>query len=139
MSNIIFGMLASPDKHEDFIKDINSWKYEIEGTHAKGVQAPYVSEIKFYDIRIPDEIKDRFLTDFEYNHHQGRGVTESWKFKTIMFFYKMFLKVFTPFRAVEYKETEKKYTLGQWYYVIPVGELRRKSVPVRGAKAREVL
>jgi hypothetical protein len=63
MTHLIMAMYASPDSQEEFMRKINQWRYEVEGKYRKGKVAPYVSELKFYDIRIPEDCVDRFLND----------------------------------------------------------------------------
>lgn len=63
MTHLVVGMYAAPDAHEEFMKEINLWRYKTEGKHSKGTSAPYVSELKLYDIRLPEDIVDKFLND----------------------------------------------------------------------------
>jgi len=141
MSNIHFAVLAPPDKHEDIIKNINKWKYDIEGKVAKGKQAPFIAEIRFYEVRIPDEIKGEFIRDTGLANWGANsfGVSNSWRTKLFWYIYKFMLK-FTPYKPLKAASGEKKYSHGMgWAYFFPVGEIKRKPVKVKGGKAREVL
>jgi hypothetical protein len=140
MGNVIFGMLASPRTHRDIKKVINKWKYKLEGRYFKGEQAPFISEIKFYDIRIPKEIEKEVIRDLNL-YGSGTGVCDSWMLRSVMFIYRMFIRLFTPFKPIPYVKGEKQYSLPKqdWYYILPVGILKIKPVSVKGGKDREVL
>ena len=136
----MFGVMASPGTHRQLVKQINKWEYEIEGKYFKGKQAPYISEIKFYDIRIPEEIKNEVIRDLHL-HGTGQGVCSSWKFNLAMWAYKKFLSWFTPFKPIPVVGGKPKYKIlqGTWNYILPIGMLKRKKMEVQGGDSREVL
>lgn len=140
IANLIFGLLASPGTHRHLIKDVNKWKYDIEGRHFKGKQAPFISELKFYEVRIPDEIKGDFIRDLGLSQF-GMGTTESLKVRLFMKLYRIALKLFTPFSPFKASGGKNQYSIGKgtWHYVLPVGELKRKKMEVNGGPKREVL
>jgi hypothetical protein len=140
MGNIIFGMLATPNTHKKFVKEINNFKYDIEGKSFKGTQAPYISELKFYDIRVPEEIESEVIRDLRLWQFNS-GTTSSFKFKVVMFFYRMFIKICTPFKPIREVKGKTKYNLDQhcWNYILPVGILKRKKMKTAKNNYREVL
>ena len=140
MGNLQFMMIASPDKHKDFINKINEWKYSIEGKYARGEQSPVVSEIKPYDVRIPDEIEARFVRDLGVRSLNARlnPAVKSRKAQFFQTLYRLFLKL-TPWKTMEPAEGKKEYMLEPWYYVIPIGKLPRNKMQVETGGKREVL
>ena len=143
MPSIHFGLLAAPDKHEQIIKDINKWKYDIEGEVAKGKQSPVIHELKFYEVRVPPELEADFVRDMGLKMTLGTLGTarHSWAMRLLYGLYRAVL-FFSPYKPVdESKITEpKKYSFtGTWHYPIPLGKLRRAPVKVKCGKDREVL
>jgi hypothetical protein len=142
MPNIIFSVLASPDKHKQIVKDINSWKYDIEGEQFKGKQAPAIHEFKMYEVRVPPEIEADFVRDF--NLHLGYGQVGVAKSLPMRILYGCFeiLRFFSPFKALDTskKGEEHKYSFaGTWHYAFPLGKLKRKPMKVKFGKDRDVL
>ena len=142
MPNIIFSVLASPDKHAQIVKEINGWKYEIEGEQFKGEQAPAIHEFKMYEVRVPEEIEAHFVRDF--NLHMGYehiGVARSPLMRLAYGLWKAFL-FFTPFKKLDSGQFKKKHQYGfpgTWHYAFPLGKLKRKPMKVKFGKDREVL
>jgi len=141
MGNIIFGMLATPNTHKKFIKDINSFKYDIEGEKFKGTQAPFVSELKFYDIRIPEEIEHEVIRDLRLFGNIYGHTCDNWKYKITMWLYKTIIRLFTPFKPIKPVSGEPKFQFDKycWKYILPVGILKRKKMKVQIGKDREIL
>lgn len=136
----MFGMMATPNTHKKFIKKINSFRYDIEGETFKGKQAPFISEIKFYDIRIPEELEDEVIRDLNLGSF-SMGTTTCLSFKIVMFIYRMFIKFFTPFRPIKEVKGDPKFSLDKysWKYIIPIGILKRRKMKTKMCKDREVL
>lgn len=141
MSNIQFAMIAPPDKHKELTSEINNWKYEVQGKYFKGKQSPYISEIKFYDVRIPEQIEKEFVRDLGFISldHGGNKAIKSWKTKLFMKLYKWFLKLLTPYQPLEAAKGERKYNMTGWKYCIPLGKIPRNKMPVETGENREVL
>jgi hypothetical protein len=142
MPNIHFAMLASPDKHAEFIKNVNKWKYDIEGKKAKGKQSPYVSEMKFYEVRVPEELEAQFVRDMElYRGWENFGGSHNWTIKTLFKIYE-FVLWFTPWRKLNAskKYDKKEFDLGPgWHYTVALGAIKRPKRKVRDGTPREIL
>lgn len=139
MANIQFIMVGPPDKHKDFINEINKWKYEMEGNRFKGQQSPVVSEVKMYDVRVPDEIAAQFARDLGLRTNLNSGAVTS---KKVRFFNKLFnfiRKRFSPYDEIEVAEGPKKYSLPSWYYCFTLGKIKRNKMKVEIGEDREVL
>lgn len=140
MGNIQFFYMASPDKHEELVREINSWEYEIEGKLAKGKVSPYISEIKFYDVRIPEELEKEFVRDLGMQDMKSAGGTAKGLKLTIFKHLVKLIYLFTPYRPVPNPaEGKAKYPSFGWHYAFGVGKIKRKKVKVKGGKYREVL
>lgn len=63
MAHIIFAHYGHPSSHKKLKSEINNWRYERTGLLRKGATAPIISEIKFYDVRIPKENVPDFCRD----------------------------------------------------------------------------
>lgn len=142
MGNLHFAVLATPDKHEDIKREINNWKYQVEGEVAKGEMAPAIAELKLYEVRIPDKIEAEFVRDMRLvQNHRRFGTTNS-PLMTFVYMIFRFVMMFTPYRKMdESKMQEKpKYSFaGTWHYAFPIGKLKRKKMKVKFGKDREVL
>jgi hypothetical protein len=142
MGNIIVSVLAAPDKHEQILKEVNTWKYEIEGEVAKGKISPVINEVRTYEVRIPDEIEGEFVRDFCMRDHSNMfGTTNSLRTKLLYWLYKFVMR-FTPFKKVDFSlvGTTPKYGFpGTWHYAVPIGKLKRKKMEVKFGEDREVL
>jgi hypothetical protein len=142
MPNIIFSVLASPDKHEQIAKDINGWKYDIEGEQFKGQQAPAIHEFKLYEVRVPPEIEADFVRDFHlYMGYDKIGTVQS---PAMRFLYGIWeaLRFVSPFKKLDESKIgeKKKYDFtGTWHYAFAVGKLNRTKMKVKFGKDREVL
>ena len=142
MPNLHFAVLAAPDKHEQIMKDINSWKYEIEGEVAKGEVAPVIHELKFYEVRCPPEMEADFVRDMNLQSTFNKfGVARNLPMRILFWLYNLAL-FFSPYKKMdESKKSEpKKYTFqGTWHYAVPIGKLTRRKMKVRFGKDRDVL
>jgi hypothetical protein len=140
MPNIHFSIMSPPDKHKEIVAKINTWKYDIEGKYFTGKVSPYIAQFETYEVRVPEEIKGEFIRDANcYWQFSKFGTGRNWKMRLFYSLYRAILW-FTPYRATLPAKGEAKYNFGlSWAYVLPIGELRRKKVPVRNSKPREVL
>ena len=143
MSNFHFGVLASPGKHEELKREINQWQYEIEGDNFKGKTMPYISELRFYEVRIPEQVEEQFVKDMPLSFPYHRlGVTKSWKMKLFFNMYRWFVKYLTPYEYIEEpKHLERKYKFSfDWYYILPLGKLKRKPIKSKiTGKERDIM
>lgn len=143
MSNIHVIINAPPDKHRDIVAKINTWKYPISGKHFRGRQSPYISEIKSYEIRIPDEIEAEFVRDFDIVNPEDfmagqAGHAAPIRFKILQWLFKQMRKL-TPYKPVVAAKGEKKYKMVPWYYAVAIGKLKRQPVKTEVGTEREVL
>lgn len=140
-SNYHFGVLASPHKHEELITEVNGWKYPVEGRIFKGEQSPFISELRYYDIRIPDAIEEDVLRDLRINSiDKIAGVSKSWRFRLLSWLQRTVL-FFTPFKPMpKYELKPPKYKpQGGWHYAMGIGKIKRKPVAVKTGGRRGVL
>lgn len=139
MGNIHFMVMGPPDKHRDIVRDINKWKYEIEGKHFKGKQAPAIAEMRFYEVRLPEELEDKFCRDFSMNHISDFSYGSAKSFKTKVFNAIIrFMLIFTPYRKTKRAEGRQQFSLPAWYYAVSLGKMKRNKVSTNG-NDREVL
>lgn len=107
---------GSPIKHKKFIEDVNNWEYPLEGNIRKGVYRPFVSEVKFYDIRIKEELAPLFLRDVHAVDFIGMGVHKKKGLREylILFLSKVMRKLMG---SVEVKKAEgkRKYEMPDWF------------------------
>lgn len=68
MAHLHLILYAPPNVHKDFMTKVNQWRYEVEGKHRKGMMAPFVSEVKFYDVRLPEDMIGRFARDLHISN-----------------------------------------------------------------------
>lgn len=63
--HLVFAMAAPIEQHKEFQKNANKKLYRFEGEERIGYNRPHVSEIKFYDIRVKEEVAPLFLRDID--------------------------------------------------------------------------
>jgi hypothetical protein len=141
MGNIHFMLLSPPDKHRELVGKINKWKYDIDGKHFKGKQSPYIAELRFYEVRLPEQLEPQFIRDLglvDLLKNQG-GQTRNWQYKLLDRILRI-LRHFTPYKPLpEPAKGEKQYQLPQWYYAIAFGKMRRAPVEIKTGGKREAL
>lgn len=140
MSNIQFAVIASPGTHKDLCKKINAWKYKVEGKHFTGYKAPYITEIKLYDIRVPEEIEERVCRDlglYDFGEHSG-GAVATWHYRLLGKVFK-FVRRFTPWKPITRAEGPNEYSLGTWFYTMSLGKLKRQKMKCLTGTKREVM
>lgn len=150
MAHLEIAVVAPPDGHEDILREINEWRYEVEGPLLKGHVRPFVSEIKFYDVRIPKEAEARFVRDFEIRSeawglglekHKQTHDKKMMRHGFGLYHWAMkFIRRFTPFKASVPADGPKQYTAKGWHYAILLGRIEddQCEVSLTGNK-REVL
>ena len=132
MGNLYILIEGTPHKHEDFVKEVNAWKYDIEGNVAKGKQSPFISEVRLYDIRLPEQLESKFVRDLgiiDTSHKKVGNTVTSWKLRLGFKIYNFLMK-FTPFHQVKPSEGEKQFSLSPWWYALCIGGLKRKKMKV---------
>ena len=128
MAHLILGMYAPPDVHEDFVTKVNNWRYEVEGKHRKGKMTPYISELKMYDVRIPESMIERFLRDMRVSSLESLqrhiATTQKGKGKLIGLFFRFFMKFNFLKQIPVPPKSERKYSLGKiWCNSYLVGKI----------------
>jgi hypothetical protein len=127
IAHVIMGLYAPPEVHEKFMKDVNHWRYKAEGKFRKGDIAPFVSEIKMYDVRLPEEIIPQFVRDIEgrapeslieYFQNTPSNNNKGMLKRVISFFLK-----FNPLKKVEKASGPQKYKLDSWSYAFVFGKM----------------
>ena len=142
MPNIIFSVLASPEKHKQIVKEVNAWKYKVEGEKFVGEQAPAIHEFKMYEVRVPEQIEAEFVRDFGlYTHYGHIGTAQS---PLMRLFYGIWslIRFVSPFKKLDTSKMyeEHKYGFpGTWHYAFALGKFKRKKMKVKFGKDREVL
>jgi hypothetical protein len=66
MAHVIFAFYGHQGAHEKLVSEINNWRYDVISNRV-GQTAPLISEIKFYDVRIPEGVVPDFLRDMKMN------------------------------------------------------------------------
>lgn len=142
MPNLIFSVLASPEKHKQIVKEINAWKYKVEGEKFVGEQSPAIHEFKMYEVRVPEQIEAEFVRDFGlYTHYGHIGTVQSPAMRFLYMLWRV-VRFFSPFKPLDEskKDEEHKYGFpGTWHYAHPIGKLKRKKMKVKCGEDREVL
>lgn len=133
-------VLGPPDKHKDIVREINKWQYDIEGSKFKGKQAPAIHEIRFYEVRLPEELEEKFSRDMALNniYDFNFGTAKSFKTKVFRFLAKVFLK-FTPYSPIKKAPGKQQYAIQAWHYALAFGKIKRNKINTKGGKEREVL
>ena len=119
---------GSPEKHRKFEEELNLWRYEVEGPLRRGHIAPFISEVKFYDVRIPEEIAPMFLRDLNTNTLTSRkydvqAIAKTMKGTWMTTLVKIF-RFFTPWKDVKKLPGSQAFKLTPWYYSFLLGGLK---------------
>lgn len=126
MAHIQFLTLASPQTHKDIQKEINTWMYEIEGQYFKGKKAPFLSEIKCYDVRIREEHIAQFLADFELETFEDNvkitGDAATQGLGAVKRIFKWFRRL-SPYKPLGKRSDKKMYKMKSWHYSYALGKL----------------
>jgi hypothetical protein len=125
MAHLEIALLASPDRHEEFIRQINSWEYPCEGKQRKGTIRPFVSEIKFYDIRIPEELAPLFLRDLDVNTLTGKITYKDFKTQGLGIVQRIInaARWVLRIKTMEKAPGERLHKLPDWYYAFLLAKL----------------
>lgn len=146
MAHLELVIQAPPDVHEDFIREVNKWEYEAEGEHRTGVVRPFVSEIKGYDVRIPEEFAAQFLRDIQAKGIQakrkenvetrGAAIGGNIVSKGIKW-----IRRFTGLKEVKgVEEKDQKHKLDRsWHYAFFVGKMDDDVRKIETGGKREIL
>lgn len=114
-----------PDKHEQFMSEVNNWEYKAEGKHRVGTISPFVSEIKAYDIRIPEELIPEFLRDISAQEIDGviDRLNQLHSHPVLKMILKLYKK-FNFYKKVTKATGPKQYNLGiGWSNFYCIGKL----------------
>jgi len=121
MAHLDFLMYAPPDVHNEFMKQVNKWKYECEGKFRTGKVAPFVSEIRFYDVRLPKQIMGEFLRDVRAHspdtwlEHLSEWQTKNPIRRVYFWLLKKLFHLVNPLHPIPEKaKGEQKYGLTSW-------------------------
>ncbi|MFW6225855.1 MAG: hypothetical protein ACOC1K_05375 [Nanoarchaeota archaeon] len=112
---------GTPEQHKRIVKDINSWKYKIEGKTFSGEMSPFISEIKLYDIRVPEQIAGQVLRDLNVTDFR-LPTNLNWKSKLFRLLIRFCLKVLGN-KNIE-KPKDKMYGLDGWFYCFSLGNYK---------------
>jgi hypothetical protein len=134
---------GTPSQHENFIRKINTFKYPYKGRTRQGKIAPTVSEIKLYDIRIPEEHVAQFTRDINammpeppFGPREKKMGLGLWKI------FNWFLRKFTPLKKVV-PEKNQMYRFpddNTWFYVFCLGKITdTQQKDMMTGKTKEVL
>jgi hypothetical protein len=148
MAHLIVMGYAPPAVHEKFITEVNNWRYPVKGPHRKGLMSPFVSELKFYDIRLTEEMVPSFLRDLNassidnlIDHLQNlkKENKDTTSLKMLRWAYGMFKKL-NIFKTAEPAEGKKVYKLDSWSNFYCFGKIEDDHMEnVLTKKDREVL
>jgi len=128
MSHVEILCYGTPDVHEKFIREINNFKYEHKGPLRKGKIAPTISEVRLYDVRIPEEHVSQFVKDIGAimpeninKRYKDMGLNR-WSWISKLF------RIFTPLKKVVPAE-KQLYSFPQgktkgWFYVFCLGKIK---------------
>lgn len=142
MPDLHVSVFATPGTHKDIEKEVNGWRYDVEGVLAKGTQAPVLMKHQHYSVRLQDSIKEQFIRDFNLMSGIQAGLNGRANFVT-----RTFLKTFNwcirrlPFlKAIDRNiNIPQKHKINTWKYNVTIGEVQRTPVPVKTGGKREVL
>lgn len=122
MAHLLLLAYGPPEQHEKFRKLINKKKYMLKNKNRRGWYRPFASEIKLWNIHLPEEIIDDFVSDLSprpgKNEKKHLGIFD----KALRLFHKI-----TPLKKVEEeksKNPEIKNDLNGWYYTRVLGMLK---------------
>ncbi len=114
-------LLASPEKHKRFVKELNNWEYYYEGTR-KGTYRPFISELKFYDVRIKKEVAAEFVRDLQTHSIEGI-INLTLKNKLYVILIKLISKLL-KLTTIKPAEGPPKYRFNKWYYAYLIGGIK---------------
>lgn len=125
MAHIQFLTLAAPDTHKRIMKEINQWKYEIEGDYFKGVKSPFISEVRMYDVRIREEHIPQFMRDFELGNLAGNDANKDQKVQGLHILQRAYRWVskLMPYKKLPARATNQRYKIRGWHYSYALGKL----------------
>lgn len=83
--------------HPGFVEWITSRKYPLRGKYYTGTNTPFLTELKFYDIRIKEACKQHLLADLKHTDGMGHMGTDLHKTMRLMMNNPIMKKI-SPFR-----------------------------------------
>lgn len=116
---------GSHEQHKKLVTEINNWKYKVEGDEFMGEMSPFISEIKFYDIRIPEQIAGQVLRDLNVTDFR-MPINLNWKSKLIRKLISFCLKCLGNKEINVPKD--KMYGLDGWFYSFSLGNYKDNQV-----------
>ena len=125
MSKLHFAMKATPGKHAQLVRDINAWKYEVEGDTFKGTRSPTVEELKFYEVTVPESLEGQVARDLQIDitHKQFNPNNKVLLFM-LYTIYKLVL-LLSPYGKTTQDKGESKFSFtGSEHTVVPFGKLK---------------
>lgn len=129
MAHVQIALYAPPGVHEEFKRKVNDWRYTVQGAR-EGDVAPFVSEIKYYDIRIPKDAVGDFLRDMkahtpddmmshftgEGDRHHDLGKRSVWKIMKFLY------RKLWPFNIWKGKKGKPQNTISKsWNIPVVIG------------------
>lgn len=124
MSHIIFATYAHKGTHEKLVSEINNWRYEFKGEQRIGTAAPLISEIKFYDVRLPEQCVPEFMRDMSFRMNGEKHIINQPQVKFLRFinFCMKTVRRIIGLKTVEKAPLPKKYQLNaSWYSNFLIG------------------
>ena len=135
---------GAPEKHEEFIHQVNQWRYAMEGPVTKGHLQPYIAEIRTYDIRVKEELVDQFCSDMRLQNIEDtiKGAKHGpmhWVVALIGLPFKL-LRWITPLKGWDRIQKRQMHVLRNPYYAYILAKVDdNKEECVITKKKKEVL
>ena len=127
---------ASPEKHKRFTEEINNWKYPVQEKIRNGFHAPFISEWKVYDIRVPEIIAGRFIRDLKARFTQKNDENKEKQSQgtNIIYFLIKIARKIMGLETVKMAEGPTEFKLTDWYNAYLIGS---KKDPIQNNYFRE--
>jgi len=124
MAHVIFGMYAHKATHDKLLSEINNWRYQHVGDARVGASAPLISEVKLYDVRIPEELVPLFLRDVEMIIGNDGSATKHFFTRWLMRSTSLMRKVL-GFKNIKPAKGPQQYDLkSSWHRAFLIGVMK---------------
>jgi len=124
MAHVIFFVYTTKDGHERLTRQINNWRYEVKGPHRTGYEAPFISEIKLYDVRISEKNVAQFLTDMQLEGTQDKPTGRKHFFEKAVFYILKIGRRLIGLKTIKRAENQKYRLRHDWHYPKLVGVMK---------------
>jgi hypothetical protein len=144
MAHLEYLNFSTIDGQQEFVREVNNFRFPHTGPLRTGFIRPYVSEWRMYDIRIPDDKASQCVTRIHTWAVSLDGMKMSKdNIRSGAWFIRLGLKIarmFTPFQGVKPDKTVPEFQYKNWQYSFLIGKLKDPLKQSEGTKVwKEVM